>query len=161
MVESCRTISLQPLAFHAFTPPTQCISEWPSPRFHGGSRSSRGQITPGMSNGIDHVSSRWVANLDLAQGSMIEIHDCTAGQCALPSPPGGHRTSAWFGCVHLLRCLLLLKDSTSEQVTGKHLSASVFIIPSRSQTPKIHNNISTTEQQEFMEKREGISWSRS
>lgn len=39
------------------------------PRFHLGRQSSRKQITPGMSNGIESVSSRWVANLNLAQAS--------------------------------------------------------------------------------------------
>lgn len=44
-------------------------SDHPFPCFHVGSQSSREQITPGMSNGIESVSSRWVANLNLAQAS--------------------------------------------------------------------------------------------
>lgn len=44
-------------------------SDHPFPCSLLGSQSSREQITPGMSNGIESVSSQWVANLNLAQAS--------------------------------------------------------------------------------------------
>lgn len=54
------------IPFILFKPPWRDRS---SPHFHLGSQSSRKQITPGMSNGIGSVSSRWVANLNLAPAS--------------------------------------------------------------------------------------------
>lgn len=39
------------------------------PLFHLGRQSLREQTIPGMSNGIESISSRWVANLNLAQAS--------------------------------------------------------------------------------------------
>lgn len=54
------------LPFILFKP---SLSGHPFPRSHLGSQPSREQITPGMSNGIESVSSQWVANLNLAQVS--------------------------------------------------------------------------------------------
>lgn len=70
-------------------------SDRPFSRFHLGSQSSREQITPGMSNGIENVSSRWVANLNLAQASG-DWNSSPHGREIHPSPPQGPGLF-WFG----------------------------------------------------------------
>lgn len=66
----CPHISLAGhLPFIPFTLLKPSQSDHPFPRLHLGSQPSREQIVPGMSNGIESVSSLWVANLNLAQAS--------------------------------------------------------------------------------------------